>query len=222
MDMKLLDLYCCAGGSAEGYNRAGFEVYGVDNVAQPNYPFPFVQADALDTLNILILGNPLLFNNGEKLYLEEILVIHASPPCQAYVDNNISNILNAGLMLCGTMFDLRVIRHRYFEFNIAPPFSPFTCNHWGTVINADFAPVYGRGSKGRRYIEVDENGKRVRKRIGRGKGPPDGLSQREWFLRSMGIDWYMKMKEVTEAIPPAYTEYIGKYLMEYLKKGEPE
>lgn len=230
MKPRLLDLFCGAGGAAVGYHRAGFEVVGVDIKTQPNFPFEFIQADALTF--------PL---DGFDAY-------HASPPCQAFTDNNITRETNhpdlieptrtllvatgqpfvienvqgapiiASLLLCGTMFGLHVIRHRYFEMNIAPPMSPFSCNHWGTVINADFAPVYGRGSKGRRYIEVDEHGVRVRKRIGRGKPPPNGLSFKEWFRNAMGIDWMQNIKELTESIPPAYTEYIGKYLMDQIRR----
>lgn len=208
-----------------GYHRAGFEVEGVDIKPQPHYPFKFYQADALE------------------FPLEGYDAYHASPPCQAFTDNNVAretthpdliqptrtilvatskpfiieNVqkapLVASLLLCGTMFGLNVIRHRYFEMNIAPPFSPFSCNHWGTVINADFAPVYGSGSKGRRYVEIDKDGKRVRKRIGRGKPPPNGWTFKQWFMNAMAIDWMQTTKELVEAIPPAYTEYIGKFLL---------
>lgn len=222
---RLLDLFCGAGGASVGYNRAGFEVVGVDIKPQPRYPFEFHQADALE------------------YPLEGFDCYHASPPCQRYCDNNISrdtdhpdlieptrqrliatgqvfvmeNVqlapLNAGLMLCGTMFGLRVIRHRYFEFNpgMPPPFPPYTCNHWGKTSTGEFAAVYGRGGKGRRYIDFDEDGKLVRKRIGRAPGP----TGRELFLFQcdcMGIDWMKTTKELTESIPPAYTEFIGKYL----------
>ena len=132
---RLLDLFCCAGGAGVGYARAGFEVIGVDIKEQPNYPLPFVKADAL-ALN--------------RSFLLTFDAIHASPPCQSYSDlakrnGNahewprliepvremlkgtglpyvIENVDGAPLIdpvvLCGTMFpSLRVLRHRLFEAN---------------------------------------------------------------------------------------------------------
>jgi len=215
---RLLDLFCGAGGAAMGYYRAGFEVVGVDIKPQPHYPFEFHQADAL------------------TYPLEGFDAYHASPPCQAYVDANrnglketkhprlieptreylqstkkpfvIENVhkapLFAGLMLCGTMFGLRIIRHRYFEFNFAPPFSPYTCNHWGKTSTGEFAAVYARGGKGPRH------GKGIRDN----KPTMIKVSKAE----AMGISW-MSDKELHEAIPPAYTEYISKYLMQAIGLG---
>ncbi len=214
---RLLDLFCGAGGAAVGYHRAGFAVYGVDIKPQPHYPFEFHLADAL------------------TYPLEGFNAYHASPPCQKWMDTNkngekeaghidlitptrillldtqrpyiIENVhkapLKASLMLCGTMFGLRVIRHRYFEASIPLPLSPYSCNHWGKVSAGDFAAVYARG----------------------GKGPRHGLGVREAAplvclitkSEALGIDW-MDDGELHQAIPPAYTEYIGKYLMEHLER----
>ena len=137
--LKLLDLFCCAGGSALGYHRAGFSVTGVDIAHQPNYRFQFIQADALSL---------------DLDFLRQFDAIHASPPCQSYSDlakrngNGdqwprliepvremliqadrpwvIENVEGAPLLnpvvLCGTMFPgLRVIRHRLFETNFCMP-----------------------------------------------------------------------------------------------------
>ena len=245
---KILDLFCGAGGAAMGLHRAGFEVVGVDIKPQPHYPFPFRCMDALEVMDILLRGEGIEFTGSLiRLFLNDLDAYWASPPCQAYCDNNISkpnshsqlieptrarlmrtgrffiieNVqkapLKASVLLCGTMFGLHVIRHRYFEMNFAPPMSPYSCNHWGPVINADFAPVYGRGSKGRRYIELDEKGRRVKKRIGRGKPPPNGWTFKQWYQYAMAIDWMQTQKELTEAIPPAYSEYLGKYLMQEIE-----
>lgn len=212
--MKLLDLFCGAGGAAMGYHQAGFEVVGVDINPQPRYPFEFHQADALQFL---------------REFGKDFDVIHASPPCQAYMDTNsngkkpskhprliepvrellietgkpyiIENVhkspLNAVLMLCGTMFDLRVIRHRYFELSFAFPALTPPCNHWGTVAAGDFVGVYAFGGRGHRH----------------GKGRRDGPSEPSDVTphEAMQIDW-MTLKELYEAIPPAYTKFIGGHL----------
>jgi hypothetical protein len=195
---RLLDLFCGAGGAAMGYYRAGFEVVGVDNRPQPHYPFEFIQADALD------------------ISIQGFDAYHASPPCEHYsmmqnIEKNkdvhpdlinairarleqtgrpyiIENVykapLRGHLMLCGTMFGLKIIRHRFFEC----PWMPLTllppCNH---------KDVYD---------------------------PWHGKRDCKKFREAMGIDWMPdaggghRVGTVAEAIPPAYTEYIGKYLME--------
>ena len=235
MKPKLLDLFCGAGGASMGYYRAGFKVYGIDNKSQPHYPFPFLRLDALEAMEKLLRGEYLTFCNAtiNTLGFKDFSVYHASPPCQAWLDCNrcgkkdtkhprlieptreilqrvglpfvIENIhrspLNANLMLCGTMFGLRVIRHRYFECSFRPPLSPFHCYHWGSVARGDFIGVYGRGGKGPRTPSG---------RI------PSPLNPQVTPAVAMDIDW-MILRELQQAIPPAYTEYIGKYLMLELK-----
>ncbi len=216
MRPRLLDLFCGAGGAAMGYSRAGFDVVGVDLHPQKNYPFEFHQADAM------------------TYPLEGFDFIHASPPCQAYIQRNknlvtkwpklieptrerlvesgqpyvIENVPGAPLinpaMLCGTMFDLLLLRHRLFETNWG--FSHYLkCNHWGTVASGDFAAVYAFGGKGHRHGR-DSEGNKLR--------DPASAVGPEWSL-AMGIDWMTK-KDMAEAIPPAYTEFIGGQLMAVL------
>ncbi len=214
---RLLDLFCGAGGAAMGYHRAGFEVVGVDIEPQPNYPFEFHQADALSCYP-----------------LDGFAVIHASPPCQGYVQRNknlvtkwpkliepmrerlrgtpyvIENVEGAPLfnpfMLCGTMFGLPLRRHRLFEADIfltdVHGASLLSCNHWGTVAHGQFAAVYSKGGKGPRH------GKGVRE-----PGPLPGAPSWE---EAMGIDW-MTREELTQAIPPAYTEWIGNRLIDVIR-----
>jgi DNA (cytosine-5)-methyltransferase 1 len=214
--VRLLDLFCGAGGAAEGYHRAGFEVVGVDINPQKNYPFEFIQADAMD------------------FDLSGFDMIHASPPCQGYIQRNknlvtkwpkliepireklidsglpyvIENVEGAPLIdpirLCGTMFDLLLLRHRLFESNL-PLSVDLQCDHWGTVADGDFAAVYAFGGKGRRHGR-DAEGNRLR--------DPGSKPGPEWSV-AMGIDWMTK-KEMSEAIPPAYTEYIGRQLITIL------
>jgi hypothetical protein len=215
---RLLDLFCGAGGASMGYYRAGFEVIGVDIDPQPHYPFEFHQADAME------------------YPLEGFDAYHASPPCQAYTDNHskkkdypklitpirdrlknnlyvIENVykapLKACLMLCGTMFGLKVLRHRYFEISAPYPLpllmSPYTCAHNGTVANGDYIAVYTGGH----HAPTLPNGERPFKKD----------ADLETMLSAMGIDWMKTKYEVKESIPPAYTEYIGTYLIQVLKRG---
>ncbi len=212
---RLLDLFCGAGGAAMGYHRAGFDVVGVDIVPQPNYPFEFHQADALE------------------YPLDGFDMIHASPPCQAYVQRNknlktkwpkliepvrgrlegrpyiIENVpgapIRADVILCGTMFDLLVLRHRLFESSVEFMDKPPDHDHWGTVAAGDFAAVYAFGGKGRRHGR-DANGNKLRDPRS-AKGPP-------WDV-AMSIDW-MTQAELRESIPPAYTEWIGRQLVTVL------
>jgi len=205
---RLLDLFCCAGGAGMGYHLAGFDVFGVDIEPQPKYPFQFVQADAM------------------RFPLDGFDAIHASPPCQAYsrickgmgtakdhpdlvaavrerlessgvpwvIENVEGAPLRFPITLCGTMFCLRsksglwLRRHRGFETSwmmLAPP-----CEH----PRSPSIGVYGNGTNSHH-----------RKRLGRNITTEE---QRE----AMGIDW-MARKELTQAIPPAYTRWIGERML---------
>jgi DNA (cytosine-5)-methyltransferase 1 len=213
---KLLDLFCCAGGAGIGYSRAGFDVVGVDIKPQPNYPLPFIQADVLD------LGHG---------FISLFDAIHASPPCQSYSDlakrnGNadawprlidpvremlirsgvpyiIENVEGAPLhhpvMLCGTMFKgLRVIRHRLFEVNF-PVLTPKHGKHPKVHTFDKRKSHYGKTNDMRDFVQVT------------GGGNCTIAAARD----AMKISWMTK-GELNEAIPPAYTQFIGKQLIEYL------
>ncbi len=215
---RLLDLFCCAGGAAVGYARAGFEVVGVDIDRQPRYPFEFVQTDAL-TL--------------DPEWVASFDVVHASPPCQSYSDlakrngnadawprliDPVRTLLRATgrpyvienvegaplldpLMLCGTMFDeLRVIRHRLFESNIqlaAPPHG----KHPLVFTHDKRKNHYGKLDQDVAYVQVT------------GGGNCSIANARA----ALGIDWMTK-NELNESIPPAYTEWIGRQIIKRLSR----
>jgi len=200
-----------------GYHRAGFEVVGVDIAPQPRYPFEFHQADALEYCA----------EHGQKFD-----VIHASPPCQGYSQSRwlknargdaprmidevrtaligtgrpyvIENVPGAplvnSLLLCGSMFSLGVLRHRLFE--CAPPiyFPPAVCRH-GPVMPIYWSDRRRRLARGDvfEYITV----------AGRSFLMPEAR-------RAMGIDW-MTQAELSQAIPPAYTEFIGRQLLQAIE-----
>jgi DNA (cytosine-5)-methyltransferase 1 len=215
---RLLDLFCGAGGAAMGYHRAGFEVVGVDDGPQKHYPFEFIRCDALD---YLLSGRGI----GTQLHFD---AIHASPPCQRFTrfqtsqpqrQNKhldlitptrpllvatglpwvIENVPGAPLLdpiqLCGSAFgliargDRQLIRHRWFECSFGWAETVPPCRHEGRAVM-----VAGHGKDGYRG---------------------SGLAAYE-AREAMGIDW-MNRDEMAEAVPPAYTEWIGKQLMAALK-----
>jgi DNA (cytosine-5)-methyltransferase 1 len=204
---RLLDMFCGAGGCSVGYHRAGFDVVGVDIAPQPNYPFELHQADAM------------------TFPLEGFDAVHASPPCQMYsralkhmsapqpmlidvvrvrlIANGapwvIENVEGAplpvqstllgqhGVMLCGTAFGMRVFRHRLFEtsFEVSGP----PCAHTRPAMNP-------HNAKGRELMYEEF-----------GRGDPEKV-----WCRDMGIEW-MGRYEAREAVPPAFTEHIGRQLL---------
>lgn len=217
----LLDLFCGAGGAAVGYDRAGFEVVGVDIVSQPHYPFEMWQDDALEFL--------------DTRRTSRFDAIHASPPCQAYsvlrranpsaeypdliaptrallralglpwvMENVPGSPLDHLLVLCGSMFGLsagerQLRRHRWFESSVAMLGPP--CQHRGEAIG-----VYGGGPTGRYTFE---NGAKKDYYNRRGGYQGTIAEKRE----AMGVDW-MNATEINQAIPPAYTEFIGTQLLQ--------
>lgn len=222
---KLLDLFCGAGGCAKGYHDAGFEVTGVDIVDRPNYPYEFIKADAMDILR-------------DTEFLNQFDCYHASPPCQCYsrlkyLSGNvekweanhvdlvgpvrellqktgkpyvIENVAGAPLInpitLCGSQFpNMYTQRPRLFESNIPlkEPDAP--------VVRHKTLKL-GEGPAEDGYITVA------------GKRPPKGMNEIQaklyYGFALGGIDW-MTLDELTQCIPPAYTYFIGKQLIEYLE-----
>lgn len=230
----LLDLFCGAGGCATGYNRAGFDVVGVDCVEQPRYPFTFVKQDAMWILEVLVRGGSLCPDMFTRYRLSNFTLIHASPPCQGYstlkhlqsgvtrsylvprvrellkdsqlpfvIENVVGSPLQNPVRLCGSSFGLGVRRHRLFESNM--PMHGSKCNH-----AAQGQPICVAGTGGRRINRrKDDRGGAV--------NFPKNIEQ----ARSvMGIDW-MTRKELSQSIPPAYTEFIGMQVLKQLKTEKP-
>ena len=217
---KLLDLFCGAQGAGVGYARAGFDVTGVDIVAHPDAPHPIIVADALS----ILLDRPLLAGFD---------VIHASPPCQNYTTMSnrsravggkaatdhpdliswvrlglqawggvyvIENVpgakreLRDAITLTGGAFGLRVERPRLFESNVA-----LTVPRYVKV--TDPVGVYGKLDGRRLFTRKDGSEQRAARTLEEGAA-------------AMGIDWMTSWEDITEAVPPSYTEWIGTQLRE--------
>jgi DNA (cytosine-5)-methyltransferase 1 len=218
---RLLDLFCGAGGAAKGYQRAGFHVVGVDIDPQLNYcGDEFLQLDALALLDTYLA-------DGEGIPFD---VIHASPPCQAYaglaakdgrhprliepvraalertgkpwvIENIAGAPLRAQIQLCGSMFGLNVRRHRLFESSELL-FGPPSCDH---ACQDEIRAYYGK--KG--WLVWTPAAANIQKK---GRLSPLLRGSVDLAVKDMGIDW-MTWDELREAIPPAYTEWIGAQLV---------
>ena len=203
--LKLLDLFCGAGGASAGYAAAGFEVTGIDVKHGKRYPFTYIRGDVRDYLNIV--------------FLQQFDVIAASPPCQTHSATKhlrnaqgkstskidmipevrealiasglpyvIENVPNAPLIhpvqVCGSHFDLKVRRHRLFESNVT--IEGTGCDH-----KSQGKPVGIYGS--------------MRDEIPNGGHTAKTMQEAN---EAMGINW-MIWSELVESIPPIYTKYIG-------------
>ena len=215
MRYRALDLFCCAGGATRGLQLAGFHVTGIDIGPQPRYCGEvFIQADA----------------TAPPVDLRAFDFIWASPPCQAHtamktmhnarphvsrieetrallqswggpwvIENVVGAPLGTGIQLCGTSFglgvsDAEIRRHRHFESNVLLFGQP--CKHGGRTIG-----VYGEGARDSRR-KFDKTQPEFRAADARA---------------AMGIDW-MTLAELSQAIPPAYAEFIGRQIVECLSR----
>ncbi|KKL24202.1 hypothetical protein LCGC14_2417690 [marine sediment metagenome] len=211
---RILDLFCGAGGAAMGLHRAGFEVVGVDIEPQKNYPFEFHQADAmtypLEGFDAYWASPPcqgfspasLVHRNRGKVYpnllpgTRERLTATGFP----FVIENVPGApLHAALRLCGTQFGLGVFRHRLFECSVLIP-SVVHSKHDGRIGDGKYFSIAGGAGRWKSWGTVHRN-------ISKGTAA-------EW-RQAMGIEW-MTRKELTQAIPPAYSEHIGRHLLRAL------
>lgn len=201
---RLLDLCCCAGGAAVGYARAGFEVVGVDLEPQPDYPFEFYQADVLTVSlsgfdayhasptckGFSVAAN---FHHSQDRHVNLIpaLRVRLAATGKPYIIENVAGApLLKRLMLCGAMFGLNVVRHRYFESNVrlARPHHP---RHTKRAGKPGAIPAPGE------YWCVGGH-----------------FGHKEEAASAMGIDWMTRRDDIAQAIPPAYTEFLGRQLLD--------
>jgi|SRR5215831_15602930 len=228
---KVLDLFCGAGGATKGYQNLGYYVVGVDHKWQPNYCGDmFIQAEALSWLQ-----------DNIEFVKEQFVAVHASPPCQAYttgvdpyirnnypklveptrdalIDADIHYIIEnvAGyytglidpIMLCGSTFGLRVRRHRLFETDF--PVKQPECDHKWQDDSPVFITYHQYRWSWRGTVGVHSN------------GGSTGNAKAYWpWAMGMGDTWddcWMTPYELTQAIPPAYTQYVGSYIPEYARR----
>ena len=225
----LLDLFCGAGGAAKGYHDAGFEIVGIDNRPQPNYPFPFIQMDALAAMDRLLAGEGLLASDGRTYYLSDFDVIHASPPCQRFTNHAKQN------RTADTHPDLVTpMRKRLQSWgssnwiieNVpgAPLDAPIMlCGSsfslrvrrhrlFESPLQIEFLPCDHGWQNRDKCFSVYQHGKWRTTGVAYVYGIPSGKAEEHWN-EAMGIDW-MTQVEIVEAVPPAFMEYIGRQLIE--------
>lgn len=217
--MIVLDLFCGAGGASMGYNRAGFDVVGVDIEPQPRYPFEFIESDALAFLrkggargfdlihasppclrhSSLVRGRPEWLDK-HKDYIKETRNLLQETGIPFVIENVPAAPLNDPITLCGEMFSLNVIRHRLFESSIKIE-QPKHIGHRGRVAGWH----HGKQQDGPYYAIYGHGG---------GKGTLE-----DW-REAMDVWWMETRPEMAQAIPPAYTEYIGNQLMKVFTGGD--
>ena len=212
---RALDLFCCEGGAGYGYHLAGFDVTGVDNRPQPRYPFTFVQADAM------------------TYPLDGFDAIHASPPCQDHsTTKDFGGDHGTGWMLAATLQRLRGLPVPWVVENVktAPLArqSDLFGDHGLQLCGCMFPALRGLLYEARLFqtslsIPQPEHVRHIWPQTKMGRPPKPGecmqitghFSDVPEGRRRMGMAWGTQAS-LAQAIPPAYTEYIGRQLIEHL------
>lgn len=209
--LTLLDLCCCSGGAAMGYYLAGFTILGVDIVDRPRYPFEFVKADAIEFVrehgagfDFIHASWPCQHDNalalGTNAHLRDTYPDLIGPGREAMlstgrpwvIENSMTAPIRRDVVLCGTQFGLPILRHRAFETHGWFPMASPHVKHAGRVRGMRHGTNYPDGE----YLAAY------------GKG--GGKATVPEMQAAMGIDWTDVHEELTEAIPPAYTRFIGE------------
>jgi DNA (cytosine-5)-methyltransferase 1 len=205
MRPRALDLFCGAGGASMGLHRAGFDVTGVDIKPQPRYPFKFVQADAmeypLDGYDFIWSGppcqaysqcTPKQYRNNHPQLIAAVRERIKKESTAPFVIENVPSAkyhLFHPIMLCGSMFGLQIRRHRFFEMRGFFCLCPGGCAH-------TYKPVLITGTHRRTY-------------------EPRYEYSAEECRQASGLTWMIRTG-MDEAIPPAYSEFIGKQALQFL------
>jgi DNA (cytosine-5)-methyltransferase 1 len=235
---KLLSLCCGVGGDSMGYSWAGFDVTGVDLNPQPDYPFRFHHADAIEFLidhgreydmvhagfpcqgyswatprrrrgyypiNLIEQCREVCESYGLPLVMENVrearnkLHLMQQPTCDCYDPMECEHEMEytrgwrQPLVLCGTMFGLRLLKHRLFDIGGMAVPRPAHHPHSGSVAAGDYVTVAGHGADNAR----------------------GNYTVASWRA-AMGIPWARTRHSLAEAIPPAYTHYIGAHALAWL------
>jgi len=235
-----LDLFSGAGGAAVGYHRAGFDVVGVDIRPQKHYPFEFIQADALEycaahglEFDAIHASPPCqahsIITPDKSKHVDLIPQTRALLQASGlpYVIENVYGALKSmqnPILLCGAQFGLKVYRHRLFESNVYLMAMEHHPHH-------DNTPRAGHGVSSKGFISVTSGGKSLlvnTNAAARRRSGTYGISEKgfvsisghfsgiDYCRMAMGIDW-MTARELAQAIPPAYTEWLGRQLIECVR-----
>ena len=199
-----LDLFCCQGGASYGLDAAGFQVVGIDIVPQPNYPFPFIRADAITTLPVgfdFIWASPpcqkhtlaqRIQGNDHPDLIEPTRAMLRASGIPYVIENVVGAPLENPVMLCGAMFHLLTYRHRNFECSF-PVEAPHHPRHQAPnrkmgrpVQDGEMMHIVGNFSGVQRARDI------------------------------MGTQW-MNRDGLREAIPPAFAKFIALEALKHIR-----
>jgi DNA (cytosine-5)-methyltransferase 1 len=233
--LKLLDLFCCCGGISKGFHDKGWECTGVDIKDGHQYPYKFIQSDVFDLpldflqqFDLIHASPPCQAysyatkgaRNRGKEYVNllpktrELLNKTGKP----YIIENVPGApLRKDLVLCGEMFGLRVIRHRYFEIFGFTALQPKHEKHKLSVMNHTAEGVFTGGinpgfwGDKKKQQEYRKRRKSYYYQVAGHGGDSYDFKLENWKT-AMGIDWVSKKDHLTQMIPPKYSEYIASFL----------